>query len=85
VTAGSTLTLTANITDPNPGSSITEVGFYDANGLVGYGTQTSPGVWTLTFSTAGWAPGTYTFWAWAVDNYDTSSGGVSPTVTVQVI
>jgi hypothetical protein len=84
VTAGSTLTLTANITDPNPGSSITEVGFYDANVLVGYGTQTSPGVWTLTFSTAGWTTGTYTFSVWAADNYGTSSWG-SPTVTVQVI
>jgi hypothetical protein len=85
VTAGSPLTLTANITDPNPSSSITEVEFSDANGLVGYGTQTSPGVWTLTFSTTGWTAGTYTFSVWAVDNYgtDTSSGG-SPTVTVQV-
>jgi hypothetical protein len=82
VTAGSPLTLTANITDPTPGSSITEVLFY-APGLVGWGTQTSPGVWTLTFSTAGWAPGTYTFYASAMDNYGVWDGG-SPTVTVQV-
>jgi hypothetical protein len=84
VTAGSPLTLTAaNITDPNPNSSITYVAFYDANGIVGYGTQTSPGVWTLTFSTTGWAVGTYTFSAEAWDNYDTLGEG-SPTVTVQV-
>jgi hypothetical protein len=84
VTAGSTLTLTANITDPNPNSSITEVGFYDSTGLVGYGTQTSPGAWTLTFSTAGWTSGTYTFSATALDNYDAYSDG-GPLATVQVI
>jgi hypothetical protein len=83
VTAGSSLTLTANITDSNPNSSIIQVAFSDANGVVGYGTQTSPGVWTLTFSTAGWAAGTYTFSADALDNYGVE--GVSSTVTVQVI
>jgi hypothetical protein len=84
VTAGSPLTLTAaNITDPNPNSSITEVAFYDGNGFVGYGAQTSPGVWTLTFSTTGWAVGTYTFTVWAMDNYGVWSEA-SPTVTVQV-
>jgi hypothetical protein len=83
VTAGSPLTLTANITDPVPDSSISGVEFFDANGLVGYGTQTSPGVWTLTFSTAGWAAGTYTFSAIAWDNYGLRSWW-TPTVTVQV-
>jgi hypothetical protein len=82
VTAGSPLTLTAIITDSNPNSSITRVTF-DLNGFVGYGTQTSPGVWTLTFSTTGWAVGTYTFTVYALDNYGTLSGW-SPTVTVQV-
>jgi hypothetical protein len=58
VTAGSSTTLTAtNITDGNPNSTITRVAIYiDSNGaqtLVGYATQTSPGVWTYAFSTAG--------------------------------
>ena len=30
-------------------------------------TQTSPGVWTFTFDTTGWAAGTYTLNAAAVD------------------
>jgi uncharacterized delta-60 repeat protein len=79
VTAGSSVTLTAsNITDGNAGSTITQVAFYvDSNGdgkldagdaLLGYGTLTN-GVWTLTFSTAGMASETYTFFAVAEDSY----------------
>ena len=49
----------------------------------GYATQTSPGVWTWTDSTAGWAPGTYTFYARAQDTYGRLSPAVA--VTVQVI
>jgi uncharacterized delta-60 repeat protein len=72
VTAGSDLTLTAsNITDANPGATITQVAFYvDLNGtdtLLGYGTQNSQGVWTLTF-TVELAPGTYTLVAQAEDS-----------------
>jgi uncharacterized delta-60 repeat protein len=72
VNSGSGLTLTAsNITDANPGATITQVAFYaDLNGtdtLLGYGTQTSPGVWTLTF-TVNLAPGSYTLIAQAEDS-----------------
>ena len=72
-TDGSALTLTAsNFTDPNAGATITQVAFYatDSNGnqyLIGYGTQTSPGVWTLTY-TVNLAPGSYTLFAEATDS-----------------
>jgi hypothetical protein len=87
VTAGSSLTLTlTNITDPNPNSYITEVAIYPPNTIggnpLGYATQTSPGVWTLTFSTAGWAPGSDSFSAEVVDNYGTWSYATGPTVQV---
>jgi uncharacterized delta-60 repeat protein len=79
VTAGSDLTLTAsNITDANPGATVTQATFYvDSNGdgvldsgdtLLGYGTQISLGVWTYTF-TVNLAPGTYTLFAQAEDSY----------------
>jgi hypothetical protein len=73
VTGGSALTLTAsNITDPNAGATITLVAFYatDSTGnqyLLGYGTQTSPGVWTLAF-TVSLAPGHDTVFAEATDS-----------------
>jgi uncharacterized delta-60 repeat protein len=72
VTAGSNLTLTAsNITDANPGAAITQVAFCaDQGGTetpLGYGTQNSQGVWTLTF-TVNLAPGTYTLIAQAEDS-----------------
>ncbi len=72
VTAGSDLTLTAtNITDANPGATVTQVAFYvDINGtdtLLGYGAQTSPGVWSFTF-TVNLAPGSYTLIAQAEDS-----------------
>jgi uncharacterized delta-60 repeat protein len=81
VTSGGTTTLTvSNITDGNPGVSIAQVAFYlDSNGdgqlepgtdtLVGYATQTSPGVWPFTLSTAGWATGNYTLFTQAQDSY----------------
>jgi uncharacterized delta-60 repeat protein len=73
VTAGSSLTLTAsNITDPNANSTIIQVAFYvqinGTNTLLGYGTQTSPGVWTFNF-TVNLTPGTYTLFAQAEDSY----------------
>jgi len=88
VTAGDGLTLTAsNLTDANPNSSITQVLIYGPNSIggtpFGYATQTSPGVWTFTFSTAGWAPGVDTFYAVAVDSYGVSS--LSADVTIQVV
>jgi uncharacterized delta-60 repeat protein len=81
ISAGSTLTLTAsNISDVNPRASISQVAFYvDSNAdgvlepgtdtLLGYATQTSPGVWTFNFSTSGMTSGTYTFFAVAQDSY----------------
>jgi hypothetical protein len=80
VTAGSNITLSVwNITDLNPNSTITQLAFYqDSNGdsmlqagtdtLLGYGIQTSPGVWTYTF-TVSQASGTYTLFAQAGDSY----------------
>jgi uncharacterized delta-60 repeat protein len=74
VTAGSSTTLTAsNITDGNPGSTITQVAFYylDSSGakhVLGYGTQTSLGAWTFNF-TVNLASGSYTIFAQAEDSY----------------
>jgi uncharacterized delta-60 repeat protein len=72
VTAGSSVTLTAsNITLADPNSTITQVAFYvpsnGTNTLLGYGTQTSPGVWTFTF-TVNLASGNYTLLAQAEDS-----------------
>jgi uncharacterized delta-60 repeat protein len=95
VPAGSSLTLTAsNITDANPNSTITQVAFYvDTNGdgvldagdaLLGYATQTSPGVWTLTSASAfGLTAGTYTLFAQAEDSYGVFGDPDAITLTVQ--
>src|SRR5262249_42503038 len=83
VASGSDVTLTAsNITDGNPNSTITQVAFYlDSNNdgklepgtdtLLGYAIQTSPGVWTLPFSTSamGLTASTYELFAQAQDSY----------------
>jgi uncharacterized delta-60 repeat protein len=81
VTAGSSVTLTAsNISDGNPGATVTQVAIYlDSNNdgtlepgtdtLLGYATQTSPGVWTLTSTSAfGLTAGTYKLFAQAEDS-----------------
>jgi uncharacterized delta-60 repeat protein len=96
VTAGSSVTLTAsNITDGNPNVSITQVAIYlDSNHdgtlepgtdqLLGYATQTSPGVWTLTNSSAfGLTAGTYKLFAQAEDSDGVYSDPVALTLTVQ--
>jgi uncharacterized delta-60 repeat protein len=96
VAAGSNVTLTAsNITDGNPGSSITQVAIYlDSNNdgtlepgtdqLLGYATQTSPGVWSLTDSSAfGLTAGTYTLFAQAEDSDGVFGDPVALTLTVQ--
>jgi uncharacterized delta-60 repeat protein len=88
VTAGSNLTLTAsNITDANPGATTTQVTFYyfDSSGtkhVLGNGTQSSPGVWTLTF-TVNLAAGTYTVYAQAEDSYGVFGDPFALTLTVQ--
>jgi uncharacterized delta-60 repeat protein len=88
VAAGSSLTLTvSNITDANPGVTITQVTFYyfDSSGakhVLGNGSQTSPGVWTLTF-TVNLASGTYALYAQAEDIYSVFGDPVALTLTVQ--
>jgi uncharacterized delta-60 repeat protein len=94
VASGSNLTLTAsNITDANPSSSITQVALYvdsstgngklDTNDtLLGYATQTSPGVWTYTF-TVNLIAGTYTIFAQAEDSLGVFSYADALTLTVQ--
>ena len=37
--------------------------------MLGYGTRNDDATWMLTYSTAGWAAGTYTLFAQAEDNY----------------
>src|SRR5262249_13657802 len=93
VTQESNLTLTAtNVPDRYPGGTITSVSFYrDANGngildandlLVGTNTNGNNG-WSVTTSTAGLAPGTYTYFAVAQDNFGVLSLSAAVTVTVQ--
>ena len=80
VAVGSSETLTATgITDGNAGATIAQVAFYlDSNNdgilepgtdtLLGYGTQTSPGVWSYTFRVTQ-STGNYTLFAQAKDSY----------------
>src|SRR5262249_15510204 len=94
VTAGGNVTLTASsITDTNPNSTITQVALYvDSNNdgilepgtdtLLGYAAQTSPGVWTFTF-TVNLAPGTYTLFTQAEDTYGAFGDPVLLALTVQ--
>jgi uncharacterized delta-60 repeat protein len=87
VASGSNPTLTAaNITDGNAGSTITQMAFYvqlnGTNTLLGYGTQTSPGVWTYTF-TVNLASGSYTLFAVAEDSYAVFGDPVAMALTVQ--
>ncbi len=87
VAAGSNMTLTAsNITLADPNSTITQVAFYvDLNGtntLLGNGTQTSPGVWTFTF-TVNLTPGTYTLFAQAEDSDGVFSDPFATALQVQ--
>jgi uncharacterized delta-60 repeat protein len=94
VTSGNSTTLTvSNIIDSNPSSTITQVALYvDSNAdgkletgtdmLIGYATQTSPGVWTFTF-TVTLAPGTYTLFAQAEDNYGLFSDPFAISLIVQ--
>jgi uncharacterized delta-60 repeat protein len=88
VNPGSNLTLTAqNITDTNPGAAVTGVTFYYYDGtgtkqVVGNVMQTSPGVWTSTF-TVGLAPGSYTLYAQAEDSYGVFGDPLALALTVQ--
>jgi uncharacterized delta-60 repeat protein len=88
VTAGGSTTLTASsISDGNPNSTVTQVAFYiqmnGADTLLGYGTQSSPGVWTFAWSTAGLTAGTYTLYAQAQDGYGALGDPDAIALTVQ--
>jgi uncharacterized delta-60 repeat protein len=87
VTSGSSLTLTAsNITDGNPGASITQVTFYYIDGtgtqqVLGHGTSDGLGNWTLTV-TVSLAPGTYALYAQAQDSYGVFGDPLALALTV---
>jgi hypothetical protein len=92
--AGASVTLTASTTtDGTAIGTVTQVAFYvDSNGdgilepgtdaLLGYATQTSPGVWTFAF-TVGLAPGSYTLFAQAEDSFGVLGDLAGLTLTVQ--
>jgi uncharacterized delta-60 repeat protein len=87
VSTGSSLTLTAsNISDEIASATITQVAFYvqfnGSNTLLGYGTQSSTGVWALT-CTVNLAPGTYTLFAQAEDSFGVFGDPLALTLTVQ--
>jgi uncharacterized delta-60 repeat protein len=87
VASGSSTTLTAsNIALADPGSTITQVAFYvqlnGTNTLLGYGTQTSPGVWTFNY-TVNLVPGSYTLLAQAEDSDGVFGDPLALTLTVQ--
>jgi uncharacterized delta-60 repeat protein len=94
VPSGSSTTLTAsNISDANPGATVTQVSFYvDSNAdgklepgtdtLLGTGTPASPGVWTLNY-TASLASGSYTLFAQAKDSDGVLGDPFALTLTVQ--
>jgi uncharacterized delta-60 repeat protein len=90
VTASGSVTLTASyLTDTNPGATITQVAFsyLDNSGnqhLLGDAAQTSPGVWTRSFSpsTFSLTSGTYTLFAQAEDSYGVFSDPLAITETV---
>jgi hypothetical protein len=50
--------------------------------LLGYATQTNPGVWTFTF-TVNLSPGTYTLFAQSEDGYGVFGDPISLALTVQ--
>ena len=92
VTSGAGVTLTAsNIVDLTAGATITHVAFYvDTNGdgkldsgdtLLGYGTQTSTGVSTYTF-TVTLTSGSYTLFGQAEDSYGVFGYPVAISLTV---
>jgi uncharacterized delta-60 repeat protein len=69
---GSTTLTASNLSDANPNSNVRQVAFFvqvnGTNTLLGYGTL-SNGTWTISFSTSGWAAGTYRLVAQATDSY----------------
>jgi uncharacterized delta-60 repeat protein len=87
VTAGSNVTLAvSNITLADPNSTISQVAFYvqvnGANTLLGYGMQSSPGVWTFNY-TVNLASGTHALTAQAEDSDGVFGDPLALTLTVQ--
>jgi hypothetical protein len=87
VTDGASLTLTVGIIiDANPAAPTTQVAFYvqinGTNTLLGYGTQTSAGVWTLKY-TVNLKPGSYTLIAQAEDSFGVFGTLMARTLRVQ--
>jgi uncharacterized delta-60 repeat protein len=87
VTTGSRETLTASNITANGGATITQVAFsyLDSSGnqvILGYGTQSSPGVWTLTF-TVNLTAGSYTLYAQATASDGLVGDPYSLTLLVQ--
>jgi uncharacterized delta-60 repeat protein len=88
VTSGDSVTLTAsNISDGNPGATITQVAFYyyDGSGsevTLGTVTSGSGGAWSLTF-TVNLGPGLYTVYTQATDSYGVLGDPIALTLTVQ--
>jgi hypothetical protein len=91
--AGSSVTLTGSVVDLNPGSTVTQVSIYlDANGdgtlesgtdtFLGYANLSGTNPMSFSFTTSGLAPGTYTFFTMAEDNYGVFGDPVA--VSVQV-
>ncbi|MGN6369261.1 MAG: hypothetical protein ACTHN5_13450 [Phycisphaerae bacterium] len=93
VQAGATVTLTAgNVSET--GGSISTVNFYrETNGTAGFqtsdtlvGSGTANGsTWTLNTPTAGFAAGTYTYYAVATDGTSHTSAASSATLTVTAV
>lgn len=91
-TAGLVALTASGVVPLNPGSTVTDVAFYvDSNGdgvldagdaPLGSGTQTGTGTWTCTFSTTGWASGSYTLFAQAEDSYGAFSDPLALTLQV---
>ncbi len=87
VPAGGSTTLTASgLTDQNPSATVTQVAFYimidGSPVLLGNGTLQTDGSWAYVFNTAGRAPGTYTLYAQATDNYGVVGNPVALTLTI---
>ena len=96
VAPGSPLNLSATVTDPNVGATITQVAFYrENNGTAGLQTTGgtpdafvgngafSSGAWSFSAATTGLASGNYTYYAVATDSLSTVSMVASTTATIQ--
>jgi uncharacterized delta-60 repeat protein len=87
VMSGTNTTLTASsITDGNPNATITQVTFYYYDStytqhVLGYGTQTNPGIWTLN-DTVALSTGTYMIYAQTEDSYGVFGDPIALTLQV---